>query len=133
MGLSLRIEPRDTYLYVVLTGAFSLPEAKTLSLRILDACVEHRITKVLVDVHAVSGPISVMERFDYAEFLSQKHLEYVARKLPPARFAYVGTEPIIDPGRFGETVAVNRGMAIRATTDLREALRWLGVESANEA
>jgi hypothetical protein len=41
--------------------------------------------------------------------------------------AYVGDEPLIDPARFGETVAVNRGALIKVTTDLNEAFAWLGV------
>ena len=41
------------------------------------------------------------------------------------RFAYVLEEPMLDPERFGETVAVNRGMRVRAFDNLEAARAWL--------
>jgi hypothetical protein len=38
---------------------------------------------------------------------------------------------VLDPDRFGETVAVNRGMPVRVFDNLEEALKWLAVTSAN--
>lgn len=43
------------------------------------------------------------------------------------RFAFVGNEPFIEPERFAATVAVNRGVQMKATTDLQEALDWLNI------
>ena len=47
----------------------------------------------------------------------------------PRGFAYVLEEPILDQGRFGETVAVNRGMRVRAFDSLEAARGWLEVTS----
>ena len=44
---------------------------------------------------------------------------------PATRFAYVLEEPMLDPDRFGETVAVNRGMIVRAFDNLEAARAWL--------
>ena len=53
---------------------------------------------------------------------------------PPLPLAVLGREPVIDPSRFGELVARNRGMNVRAFTDRAEALRWLeGVAPKNGA
>jgi len=49
----------------------------------------------------------------------------------PTRFAYVLKEPLLDPDKFGETVAVNRGMSVRAFDNLEEALAWLEVPTTN--
>jgi hypothetical protein len=49
------------------------------------------------------------------------------------RFACLGTEPMVDRGRFGETVAVNRGLKVKVTESLEEALRWLEIEPADRA
>jgi hypothetical protein len=43
------------------------------------------------------------------------------------RFAVVGQEPLIDEERFGETVAVNRGINAKAATSLDEAISWLNL------
>ena len=47
------------------------------------------------------------------------------------RFAYVLKEPVLDPKKFGETVAVNRGMLIRVFDNPEEALQWLEIPSAD--
>lgn len=44
------------------------------------------------------------------------------------RFAYVLIPPMLDPGRLGETVAVNRGMVVKAFDNLNDGLKWLGVD-----
>lgn len=44
------------------------------------------------------------------------------------RVALVGSEPLIDPERFGAVVANNRGLPVKATTDFEEALRFLGLD-----
>jgi hypothetical protein len=35
-----------------------------------------------------------------------------------------------DPGRFGETVAVNRGMLTKTFESIDDALEWLGIGTA---
>ena len=42
------------------------------------------------------------------------------------RFAYLLHEPTLDPLRFGETVMVNRGVAMKAVDNFDEAAKWLG-------
>jgi hypothetical protein len=39
--------------------------------------------------------------------------------------AFLGKEPIVDPARFGEVVARNRGVNARAFTNEVEARAWL--------
>lgn len=46
------------------------------------------------------------------------------------RIAFVGREPFLDPERFGETVAVNRGLNVRVFTDEVAALTWLAGPNA---
>jgi hypothetical protein len=41
------------------------------------------------------------------------------------RLAVLGNEPIIDPNRFGEIVATNRGANVKVFTDDPMALEWL--------
>ena len=41
------------------------------------------------------------------------------------RFSYVMHEPLRDPGRLGETVAVNRGMDVKVFETLEDAIEWL--------
>jgi hypothetical protein len=41
------------------------------------------------------------------------------------QFAYVMNEPLRDSQRYGETVAVNRGMNVKTFETLEEAFEWL--------
>jgi hypothetical protein len=41
--------------------------------------------------------------------------------------AIVGVEPLVDRDRFGQTVAQNRGLPVKITTRLEEALSWLDI------
>ena len=70
-----------------------------------------------------------MDRFKLGEYLSKKRSESPGTKA--IRVAVVGSLPIIDPARFGETVARNRGVIVKVTTELEDALSWLGVDPAN--
>lgn len=121
------MDPKEAYLHVEITGAFNLGDAKTLSLEFLEACIDFGLARVLVDHRPVTGQISVIERWDYSDFMArQVHAHAIAGRLRAPRFAYLGNE-LVDPRRFGELVAVNRGLIVRSTTRPEEAFEWLGI------
>jgi hypothetical protein len=49
------------------------------------------------------------------------------------QFAYLLIPPVGDPQRLGENAAVNRGMFVKVFEDLDDALKWLGIDSADGA
>src|SRR4051794_4108113 len=101
----------ENILHVVATGEFSLEEAQRTFLEVLEAIRQSGAIKVLFDGRDLSGEPTVIERFYYGEFVAisvrDLVLSGVADALP--QFAYVLHEPVRDPLRLGETVAVNRG------------------------
>ena len=114
-------------LVVITTGEFSLQEAQRTFLEILDSVTRHKTGKVLFDGRELRGKPAVTERFSYGEFVAQAVAELTTRGVPrPLQFAYVLKEPVLDPGRFGETVAVNRGMLVKTFDNLEDAFGWLG-------
>jgi hypothetical protein len=134
MKMNFRIEPKDSYLYVAVGGSFEAGEALEISRQFFEACIEHQRTKVLIDVRTLGGEMSMLERWDYAVGVARMNLEYVTRgSLPPVQLAYVASYPILDPNRFGETVALNRGVTVKVTDDFREAMSWLGLEAVDPA
>ena len=133
MGMVIKIIPETGFLHVVASGEFSLEEAKWTFRKVIDVVSEHKSEKVLFDGRELIGKPDFIERFYYGEFVahcSQKcvaqihniSLETGARG---PRFAYVLKEPVLDPGRFGETVARNRGMIVKAFDNPDDALGWL--------
>ncbi len=126
MSRILEIQNESQFLSVIATGKFSLSEAKRTFLQMLEAIQLHKSKKVLFDGRKLIGNPRTMERFYYGEFAAHSVLDYSRRGVSRAtQFAYVLKEPVLDPKKFGETVAVNRGMHVRAFDNLEEALRWL--------
>lgn len=130
MNMLLRTRADPGSLHATVTGPFTLEEAKRTFLEILEAIAQHKMDKVLVDGRAIEGEPTTIQRFIYSEFAAaatRTLRERMALSRPP-QFAYVLQEPVLDPMRFGETVAVNRGMHVKAFDDLEDAIRWLGAD-----
>ena len=130
MSMSLEIRAESGLLKVGAKGRFSLIEAKRTFLEILEAVALHQTKKVLFDGRKLSGKPETIERFYYGEFAAQTVANFTKRGVSRAtQFAYVLSEPVLDPRRFGETVAVNRGMFVKVFDSLEDALEWLGITS----
>jgi len=130
----LKIHPESGFLKVDVTGKFSLKEAKRTFLEILEAVAQHKMRKVLFDGRGLMGEPKTIERFYYGEFAAETVVKLVYRSLSFApQFAYVLEEPVLDPQRLGETVAVNRGMDVKAFDNLEDALGWLGIAPAKKS
>jgi len=115
------MHPRGDLLEVRAIGEFSLEEAKRTFLEMMEAVALHRTKRVLFDGRPITGKPTTIERFYYCEFAAVASQS----KTPGIRFAYALKEPVLDPDRFGETVAVNRGMLVKAFDNPEEALAWL--------
>jgi hypothetical protein len=114
-------------------GQFSLKEAKRTFLEMLEAVALHKTKKVFFDGRKLTGKPETMERFYYGEFAAQTVAHFAERGVSLAtQFAYVLKEPVLDPQRFGETVAVNRGMFVKAFDSPEAALQWLGLAPADK-
>ena len=113
------------FLHVVATGEFSLEEAKRAFLEMLGAVAQYQAHKVLFDGRNLKGKPEDFERFFYGEFASKETLRLVKEHGIAPRFAYLITKPLRDSQRFGETVAVNRGMIVKTFETVEEASAWL--------
>ena len=133
MSMVIETIAESGYLRVGAMGEFSLDEAKRTFLEVLEAVAQHKVKKVLFDGRRLTGEPYTMERFYYGEFVAQAVWRFVDRGVSPAtKFAYVLEEPVLDPQKFGETVAVNRGMFVKTFDNVDGALGWLGMASANK-
>jgi hypothetical protein len=121
--MNLHISVETEILRVVVSGDFILEEAENDFLRILEAVKQHQLRKVLFDGAEIRGKPSTLERFFYGKFVADAATSHF--DLYGVQFAYVLKLPVLDPGRFGETVAVNRGMFVKAFDNHEDALQWL--------
>ena len=133
MSMSLEIDAESEHLRIGATGKFSLVEAKRTFLELLEAVARHKVRKVLFDGRKLTGEPGTMERFYYGEFAAKAVWEFADRGVSPAtQFAYVLEKPVLDPQKFGQIVAKNRGMSVEAFEHLDDALGWLGIAPADK-
>jgi hypothetical protein len=133
MNIQLEIRPEPGFLSVGATGTFSLDEAKRVFLEMLEAVALHKTQRVLLDGRQLRGEPEVLERFLYGEFAAKSVRDFEVKGVSRStRFAYVLKEPVLDPKRFGENVAVNRGMIIKVFDNPEDALRWLEIAPAGK-
>ncbi|MES2924011.1 MAG: hypothetical protein V4819_20835 [Verrucomicrobiota bacterium] len=129
MSIKLEIRPESDFLNVTAAGDFSLAEGKRTFLEMIKTVARHKVSKVLFDGRQLEGEPEAVERFYYGEFAANAFAESaklgaVARS---TRFAFVLEEPVLDPQRFGENVAVNRGMLVKTFDNLQGARAWLEI------
>lgn len=134
MSIALQMSAESEVLYVKASGAFSLAEAKRKFIDLMEAVAHTRTNKVLFDGRGLEGEPEFIERFYYGEFVAHTVSDYMLRgECRAPKFAYVLKEPVLDPRRFGEDVAVNRGMRLKVFDNLTEARTWLDRASAQRA
>jgi hypothetical protein len=125
MSIQQHMHFQSGLLRIDASGEFSLEDAKQAFLEMLKAVGLHKAEKILLDARNVKGKPGDLERFYYGEFAAREnHRMVVEHKIVP-RFAYVIHEPLRDPTRLGETVAVNRGMNVKTFETQEDALEWL--------
>ena len=128
MEVSSRVDAERGLLVISYSGDFSLAEAESTFLNLLDTLVEHKLSRVLVDGRQLCGHPEMLERFYYGAFVAAAVNRTVeCAKCAVPTFAYVLEHPMLDPNRFGETVAANRGMRVKAFANLQQARWWLGL------
>ena len=109
----------------VIVGAFELTLAQQQFLEILDEALHNSATRVLIDGRQITGDPTAFQRFLYGTFAACATLEVLHTHNMRMKLAYIIHEPLRDPERFGETVAVNRGMNVKTFEDRNEAVEWL--------
>lgn len=133
MSISQDIHFESGLLSVVAEGKFSLEGAKRAFLEMLGAVAQYRAEKVLLDGRNLKGKPENMERFYYGAFAANQTIKLVnEHRIRVPRFAYVIHVPIRHPQRFGETVAVNRGMFVKVFETPEEAVEWLEISPARK-
>lgn len=115
-----RIEQTPEWLFVHARGVFDLAWYKQLIQQVL-AMAQTAVPPpraILADLRELTaGRLSDMDRYDTAVLASRDSIA-----IP---IALVGPEGLVDPRRFGESVARNRGLNVKVCTDMDEALAWL--------
>ncbi len=122
-NLKLKSPLEEDCVVLFANGGYSLIKANHLFKLAIDKGLSQQKSKILIDVNSITGTIPFMDRFRFSEYLANYKIAHALGKIN--RIAVVGQEPIVHKERFGETVAVNRGINVRVFTDKDQASIWL--------
>ncbi len=122
MAIDFKMEKKGDYLLVTCQGSFMGKGLMDVHQQALDYAVTEGLRAILVDATGLHGySPTTMDRFGLGEAIAG-----MQRSTRTAVWiAFVGKEPIVDPDRFGETVALNRGGLAKVFEDTDEAAAWI--------
>lgn len=118
---------RPTYVHATLSGAFTLQSARDVYRGILQAAAARGEPRILMDCTRISGEMTAQDRLEFGTYMATEQQNVLGRLPEGPKVAILAVPPIMDPGRFTQAVANNRGVRMRASESLPELLSWLGV------
>ena len=126
MTITYQYKVEDNHLYLKCKGIFDQKALMGLFEEALQITGRHDRDIVLVDLRDIGGgPPTVLQRYELGVFIARRnHLGI--------HIVVVGEEPLIDPGRLAETVALNRGARGKGFTSLDEAVAWIEEQVADK-
>ena len=124
MSYELKVEQREGYLAIQVTGDNRVENVIKCMEQTLDICNSNECYNVLVH-ECLKGPrLDALAVFNVAAEGSLKALGQLDA------LAYVD-EKMGEMADFAETVAVNRGMPLRIFTNLQQATSWIEAQVSN--
>ncbi len=113
-------EVNDDYARFRPVGAVSFESGLQLLREAIIYSRKNRLRKLLINVTNLTGftPPTTLERLTLGKQIAEDGMSAV-------RIAMVAQEEMLDPRRFGVTVARNRGLITNAFACEEEAVRWL--------
>lgn len=114
------LEQRQGYAFYRVTGTMTLAQAVQLVKQAITAAREQKIRRLLVDGSQAKG-------FEPPDLVTRYYLvrEWAAESQSLVELSLVLEQRMIDPEKFGMTVAANAGMRGDAFTMEAEAIEWL--------
>jgi len=112
-------ENKGKYLLMKPSEAYSAENYKKAIEEARVLCEQYGLTKILADIRGRDERIPVADRFEIGVEIAK----VLGGKI---QFAILAPSAMIDG--LGENAAVNRGGRVFVTSNMDEALKWLGVE-----
>lgn len=128
LPLKYSFTSKGSYLSINVSGDYSVSDSQKMFTESLEKLMETNLSKVFFNVCKVKGKITTMNRYELAEYAAIEAINFTLKGLSKLAIAFYGVEPIIDPERFGELVARNRGLNIKVLTNKQEALQFFDSE-----
>jgi hypothetical protein len=126
--MRLRTRELGDVLYAEVEGEVELPLAMELYQQLVRQWSSSGATGILIDCRRLTGTLTDMQRYEIGVAVAASYgaIRDETSRLP--RIAMVAHPPLLEPRRFIQTVASNRGALLHAAETIEEAARWLGLD-----
>ena len=114
-------------MFAMVHGRFCLSAAKAGFGATMQFAAREALPRMLLDCTRVTGEMTVNDRRELGMFLADEQSRHLSRLPGGPRIAILAAPPIMDPSRFTQTVANNRGVRMRASESLQELISWLEI------
>ena len=122
MSLTIKSEENDGYLQITCRGVYEFNDILNVFEGAFRLAEESNNKYLLLDIREITGITpSTIDRFEIGRLVAEIQRSLITF----IQIAVVGNEPMIDPQRFGEIVALNRGAVGKVFTDLDQAIVWI--------
>ena len=118
-AMDLRYEMRKDHLRVVASGQFDPARARIELANVIRQSASSGLTRILVDARGITDAVPISDRYDLATQLADQSHGRV-------RMAIVVAEVNLFTKTLEDT-ATNRGVAVRTTGSMTEAVEFLGI------
>ena len=118
----LDVTCHDDHLAVRFKGEFNAAVGKAVVDTMVASCRQAGLSRILLDCREMGGAISILDRFDMAEYGARVIDRHIT-------IALVGREEDILPDNFFENAAVSRGVRVKVFSDAGEAVGWLRTQA----
>jgi hypothetical protein len=119
MKLRVDITIENQLLLAAAHGTLSFDASLGSLKRVLDQARQKQVSRILIDVLAVDGSLTTLERYE----LGKQTAAYIKQHQMDPRIAFVGKPPAADG--FGVRVAQNRDVTTQMFPTRQQALNWL--------
>lgn len=121
---TLRLE--EDILILTAQGTHDIQLAKDSFATILGIFIRKEIHKAIIDISALTGEVSSIEKFDYMEFLQKTLRSYFSIGGRPPKMAYVLEEKYLESNKgFTDVLRKEYSLLISSFTSQEEAKQWL--------
>jgi hypothetical protein len=128
MSYILNAEPKNSYLYITVTGANTHDNVVRYLSEVREMCLQYKCPNVLIVENLVGPSLKTLAIFDIAS----KNITESTRAIHKMAYVDINPEHHLDDMKFAENVATNRGLFVRIFSTIQAAEQWLaGQENSN--
>ena len=124
MPVNVKVIQTNDFIKTTATGALDFAASKQAILDIASQIHQPGEYEVLVDTRGATVMLSIIDLYELGEALAGHP------SLRQSKIGLLAPKSDMDRARFFETVAQNRGAAIKAFTDFGQAITWLVLREA---